>query len=247
LTGEDFAQRILSPISPSTILMLSESGWSLARLFTCCVQQANGLRNAVGAAGPTPDYVPPFEDFQTLARALRQLQIDGLVDVEADRDGQTRLVLRRGERGAGEREAAEVRRLLKLDPAVSSYRVRAGLTQAAPDEIAINGRSLLAVMFFLSQAVDVSAADERAGFVTVTERDGKRFDWSEVTGSLLHIRTTPAAPPDAAVRVHYRNAWFFIADADLTSKTTFTLLTYLFNLQAAGRDRREMLLTYPVK
>ena len=247
LNGEDFAQRILSPIPPSTILLLSESGWSLSRLFTCCVQQANGLRNAVGAAGPTPDYVPPFEDFQRLARALRQLQVDGLVDVEPDKDGQTRLLLRRGEGGIGEREAAEVRSLLKLDPGRSAYRIRAGLTQSAPDEIAISGRSLLAVMFFLSQAVEVPASDERAGVVTVTQRGGKRFDWSEVTGSLLRVRATPASPVDAAVRVRYRNAWFSIADADLTSKTTFTLLTYLFNLQAAGRERREMLLTYPVK
>lgn len=247
LTGEDFAQRILSPIPPSTILLLSESGWSLSRLFTCCVQQANGLRNAVGAAGPTPDYVPPFEDFQRLATALRQLQVAGLVDVEADKQGLTRLMIRPGEGGVEDKSAAEVRRLLKLDPSLSTYRISAGLTQSAPDEIAISGRSLLAVMFFLSQAVQVPEADERAGVVTVTQRGGKRFDWGEVTGSLLHVRASPNSPSDASVRVRYRNAWFSIADADLTSKTTFTLLTYLFNLQAAGRERREMLLTYPVK
>jgi hypothetical protein len=246
LSGEDFAVRILSPIPPATILLLSESGWSLSRLFTCCVQQANGLRNAVGAAGPTPDYVPPFEQFQRLAQALRQLQIAGLVDVESDRDGM-RLLMRAGEGGAGDRDAAEVRRLLKLDPTRSSYRIRAGLVQTSPDEIAINARSLLAVMFFLSQSVEVPPADERAGVVTVTERDGKRFDWSEVTGSVLRIRTSPSTPDGAAVKTRYRNAWFWIADADLTSKTTFTLLTYLFNLQAAGRERRDMLLTYPVK
>jgi hypothetical protein len=247
LTGEDFAMRVLTPISPATILMLSESGWSLARLFTCCVQQANGLRNAVAAAGPTPDYVPPFADFQQLARALRGLQVAGLVDVEADKDGTTRLLVRPGEGGAGDRDAAEVRRLLKLDPKLSSYRVRAGLSQQSGDEVVLNGRSLLAVMFFLSQAVEVPAADERAGVVTVTERDGKRFDWSEVTGSLLHVHSGADSPDGAAVKVHYHGSWFSIADADLTSKTTFTLLTYLFNLQAAGRDRREMLLTYPVK
>jgi hypothetical protein len=81
----------------------------------------------------------------------------------------------------------------------------------------------------------------------VTERGGKRFDWSEVTGSVLRVRTSPTSPTDAAVKVRYRGAWFWVADADLTSKTTLTLLTYLFNLQAAGRDRREMLLTYPVR
>jgi hypothetical protein len=127
------------------------------------------------------------------------------------------------------------------------WRVRAGLSQASGDEIVINGRSLLAAMFFLSQSVEVPEADERAGVVTVTKRNGTRFDWSEVTGSLLRVRSSAGAPADAAVKVRYRNAWFSIADSDLTSKTTFTLLTYLFYLQAAGRDRREMLLTYPVK
>ncbi len=32
LQGEDFANRLLSPLSPSTLLLLSRSGWSLERL-----------------------------------------------------------------------------------------------------------------------------------------------------------------------------------------------------------------------
>ena len=61
--------------------------------------------------------------------------------------------------------------------------------------------------------------------------EGEAFDWNEVTGglfgALVHQR-----PANAFVVVPYRGAWFYIADNDLESKSTFMLLTQLFNLQA---------------
>lgn len=43
------------------------------------------------------------------------------------------------------------------------------------------------------------------------------------------------------------DAWFYIADNDLNSKTTFTLLSFLFNLQAANKSGANPVLTYPVR
>jgi hypothetical protein len=54
-------------------------------------------------------------------------------------------------------------------------------------------------------------------------------------------------PKDAAVKIPYRGHWFWIADNDLSSKTTFNLLTYLFSLKAGSQDLRQPLLTLGVR
>lgn len=74
LEGKQFVQRLLTPMSPETLLLLSQSGWSVERLLLCCVQRIGPLYNATRAAGPTPVDPPEFEDFQVLAESLRNLQ-----------------------------------------------------------------------------------------------------------------------------------------------------------------------------
>jgi len=50
----------------------------------------------------------------------------------------------------------------------------------------------------------------------------------------------------AAVRVRYRDHWFYIPDEDLASKSTFSLLAQLFALQAGSGDGLRPVLTLPV-
>jgi hypothetical protein len=51
---------------------------------------------------------------------------------------------------------------------------------------------------------------------------------------------------NAAVRTRYRGSWFYIDDSDLDSKSTFTLLGQLTNLQAGDLPSTAPLLTLPV-
>lgn len=69
---------------------------------------------------------------------------------------------------------------------------------------------------------------------------------SNVTGDLLRIQLAPIVPVHAVVAVQYRGSWFYIDDADLESKSTFSLLSQLFALQAGKIDRLTPLLTLPV-
>lgn len=248
LQGEEFVKRLLTPIDPSVVVYLSQSGWSLEQLLMCCVQKANALRNATSAAGPTPDYVPDFSEFRALAHALRQLQVAGLLDIECADGKHMQLHLRPAELPELEHARNEVIRLLDLDPQAEVYTVLPALNRQRRDEIAFTGRSLLGTMYFLSQAVVVPPEDERAGLVTVTRRQGgERFDWNDLLGRLIAIRHAPAEPTNAAVRVSYRGGWFFIADDDLNSKSTFSLLTLLYSLKAGTKDAREPLLTLGVQ
>jgi hypothetical protein len=43
LQGEAFAQRMVRPIRPETLLLLVDVGWRIDRLLACCVQRINGV------------------------------------------------------------------------------------------------------------------------------------------------------------------------------------------------------------
>jgi hypothetical protein len=126
--------------------------------------------------------------------------------------------------------------------------VSVGSARTSRSEIVLSGRSLLSVLFFLSTGVEAPEEDVSAGKVTVTRKsDGTVFNWQESVGKVFRVRSSESEPDGASVSVKYRGHWFYIDDSDLTSKTTFSLLNYIFNLKAASKGSREPLLTYPVR
>ena len=56
ISGAEFTQRLLTPISPSTIILLSQSGWSVERLLMCCVDRMNDVTNAPVASERRPGF-----------------------------------------------------------------------------------------------------------------------------------------------------------------------------------------------
>jgi len=53
LQGEAFLKSVLTPISLEAILVMTQSGWSLERVFGICVERINNLYNAPSASEPT--------------------------------------------------------------------------------------------------------------------------------------------------------------------------------------------------
>ena len=74
LRGEDFVQRLMSPIEIDTIMLLYYSGWSVDRITRLTVQSINGIENAMTASGPTPALAPSYVDFGIITSRLRELQ-----------------------------------------------------------------------------------------------------------------------------------------------------------------------------
>jgi hypothetical protein len=137
----------------------------------------------------------------------------------------TRLVLQIEKEGFERPETAELLRLLRLVPGRIHYPLvlptieheQGGLRES----LAVDTRSLLGILYFLSHAVEVPKKDRDAGRVTITrDESGLPFDWSRVTGSALQIQSSTDRPRDASVAIRARDAWFFIADSDLESKST---------------------------
>ncbi len=103
LRGDQFLKQILSPVPLEAVLILTQSGWSVERVVSICVERVNGLDNASNASGPTPAREPRFEKFQEMVGILRELQLADALELGAapclaDTDGKMRsgndLVLR---------------------------------------------------------------------------------------------------------------------------------------------------------
>ena len=233
LHGEDFVEGVLTAISLKTIVLLFHSGWSIERVFKVCLQRIDKLKNAPGASGPTPKIAPKTGKFFKAVNFLRQLQSQGALDlVYRVSDGEPQLVIQISEAFKNSQSANQFSRLINAAIGQTSY-VFGAPSIKAKQSIEIVTRSLLGVMFYLSEAVEVPEKDIVEGRVTVTKTDeGEVFDWAEITGDLLHIHNSPNQPVDVSLLIFYRNYWFYINDSDLISKSTFSLLAQIYALQS---------------
>ncbi len=248
MQGDRFAKNLLSPLPAEALVYLSQSGWSTERIFRACVQRANRLRNAPTASGPTPLEAPEFEAFRTMAASLRRLQqADAvyLLPVAGDDNGAAKLVIDPEWRNSP--EALHFKESLGLDPSLDVFPIVPGLTQIDDRSIAVSTRSLLGVLFYFSQAVEVPPAAEAAGTVTTTLRpDGTRFSWEPVFENLFRVRRAETTPRDAYLKTRYRGGWYYIDDADLDSKSTFFMLDLLFAIQSGDSRALTPVLTLPI-
>jgi hypothetical protein len=256
LQGDKFVAQLMSPVQPKVLLLLYHSGWSVERIFRILLQNMDMLANAPSASGPTPQRVPVYRDFLRSVDLMRELQKRGTLHLglvsEASADGEDPLAGENLEIAfrEGPADCAEVRELyelLDLAPDRRRFLFHIGVGDVGADSITVLPRSLMAAFFYVSQGVEVPAGDEEAGRVTVTRyEDGRRFDWGELTGDLFRVRCSSLPPANAFVSVRYRGHWFYIDDSDLSTKSTFSLLTQLLALQGGEIESMGPILTLPV-
>jgi hypothetical protein len=245
LQGADFVERVLTPIKLETLLLLDTTGWSSERVFRILLDQMNNIKNAPGSTGPTPQRVNEFQDFVRAAQLLRQLELQDFI-IGGMYNGKLSLVFAPEARELP--EYLELTELLDLDPTIGTYTITSNWQfNQLSNTINMHLRSFAGVLYFLSQSVEVPAADVAAGRVTQTlDRNGEIFDWLRVTEGLMHIPSSSTPPENAAVAVPYRGSWFYIDDSDLDSKSTFSLLGQIFALQSGNAKGMTPVLTLPV-
>jgi hypothetical protein len=253
--GERFANQILAPIKIETLMLLYRSGWPLRRVLLLGAQRLNRVENAVRASGPTPGKAPGYESFARVVDLMVELNQEGLLDIVYETTptatDQVRIALRVDPRAFPLPKTQELLKLLDLVPDKQHYAITYQIVEhgAAPelDHLEVGTRSLLGMLFFLSQAVEVPHADVKGGLATTTmTEDGSVFDWKKVTGEMLQVKSSPSHPEKAAVSVEYRRSWFYIDDADLRSKSTFSLLMQLVALQSGETRGLTPIVTLPV-
>lgn len=249
VSGEQFVRNILRPMDFDIFLLLANSGWDVDDLLRLTASRINGLPNAPNAEGSVPRKAPKFEGFNRAAVLLREMQERDVLRFRfQDPGNETRPTMYIKQTALDWPEVEEFRGLLGLKEKRRLYDLHIIADKPNPDSIGIDFRSLAEIIQFLSTSVDVPARDLDAGRAMVTvDENGRRFDWSRVTGDLFDIRSTEEQPEDAAVAVYYRGAWFYIDDTDLTTKNTFRLLNFIGSILAGKTEQKPApVLTLPV-
>ncbi len=256
LVGDRFVSQLLEPVDPGVLVLLSHAGWSMDRFLRLFVQEIAGIPNAPTASGPTPNQAPEFEDFRRVSALLRTLQSRRQVALlrgslkgrgaSTAIDDETGVLLRFTPAALETDEYEELRGRLGLEPGRETFELVTGLGARAPWRINVVLRSVLSTMFYVSHGIEVPEADRAASRVTTTwTAEGETFEWRRLTGSLLTVRSDdPDGTPYASVR--YRGHRFYIDDADLDSKSTFSMLTLVLALQAGELPTGGPILTLPV-
>lgn len=249
LQGEGFVKSMLSPIPLETVFALTGSGWSTRRVFGLCVERINGLENAASASGPTPKFAPnQSEKFTRVLQLVEEVNHEQLITPSVNTDTkEPQLQIKSSPEFS--QQIHKIKDLLGLDQNREIYRINSDFTKSSSDTLSIRTRSLTSIFFYLSHHVDTPQEHKTAGLVTITHnKNGSAFDWdSTPAGKLFHVHQSEEYPNGAFIAIPYRDHWFYLADNDLESKSTFMLLMQLFRLQAGTAKSVGPTLTIPVR
>ena len=245
LDSSQFAQDLLAPIAPETVVLLANSGWSIERLMACCVERLGTLSNAPSASGPTPDIIPNNARFREASALLRDLQRQERLSVArmpAPGGEGADTVLR--VEATNTSACAPLRQLLNAASCDMRYTLVAKGTDLDHQELFAQTRTVLGALYALSHAIDTPTEHALLGLVTQSDfASNETADWNAFNSGLFTVRSGAERPAASAVSVFYRDYWYWIEDGDLESKTTFNLLLFLLALQSAASDGVSPLLT----
>jgi hypothetical protein len=244
LSGQKFAQNLMTPIPPIVIMSVVQSGYPIDIVFRLAVQSINGIRNR---SGRLFGVVPADPEFYRLLERLRRIQESGAVGLRVSKNGENgglRIIFKGKVSEAVEADKRWVRETLGLDAKQDEFSVVYGAVAANDREIAILSRSVLEVLMNLSSSVEVPAEDVEENRVRATISE----ETSEGTPvpPLITIHSSTLKPRDAFVAIHYRSYWFWIDDRDFPSKGLFSFLYFLTSLTETGGKEGAPIITVPI-
>lgn len=246
MEGERYARQMMSRLNFDVLLLLVNSGWSIERLMAVTLQEMNGLKNAPTASGPTPSKEPEFREFREALRCLRSLQVKGLVELAKGDTEDEAAVYLRITNGEKDEDALKFKKMLGLSKDQTTFQLKAGMGRGDGESIYVITRPVISTLNYLSQSVIPPDSDVTAGRVTKTlKNSGAPFDWQDLFSGIFKIQSSSGLKPrNASTAVEYRGTWFYIADNDLDSKSTFSLLTQILALQSGKAAGKETPLTF---
>jgi len=245
IAGSEFNKTFMTPIPPSAILFLLQSGWPADIVLPITLEAINGLR-AQRSAGARERF--GNEGYYRVVELFAIIQRAGALGMRVeDHEGSndpTVLVIRR-KSVSPEITAAkkELVNLLGISHRVGEYSVAYGEIAKNDTELSMLTRSILSVMVELAGYVNVPAQHIKEGRTVPSLLDSANA--TDQTRRLIAIHSSEEKPDDAHVVVHYRDHWFWIDDRDFRSKRTFAYLMLLFSLTESGGKEGLPLVTIP--
>jgi hypothetical protein len=245
-TGEAFVRQMMTPLDINTLALIVQAGWSIERTLLIVGDSINQLRNTPGDDNPQSGYLK----FQQAVSSLRDLQREGKLSLGAEQvkeGAEPELSLVVAPDAIDSEPYRKACETLKVACDGRPLKLKHAIGAATDNEtMLLATRSLFSSMFFLSQGVDVPEEDVARGFVSHSSIvAGGPFDAAGRGESLFLVHSSAKEPEHAAVKVSYRNSWFYIADEDSSSKVTFALVSMIMMLQSGNSAKVTPLITIP--
>ena len=244
LSGKKFAENLMTPIEPTVILSMVQSGYPVDLVFRLAVQAINGIYNGVGRllrGGPAEP------EFYTLLERLRRIQDSQAFGIRVNKKGEkdgSVIVFKGKVNKALEADKRWVLEALGLNVKRNDFSVVYGAIAANDGEIAILTRSVLEILTSLSSFVEVPAEHVQENRVSASVSE-ETPEGTPVPPP-LSIHSSTEKPSDAFVAIHYHNHWFWIDDRDFRSKALFTYLYFLTSLTETGGKEGAPIVTVPI-
>lgn len=246
MTGNKFVKSLMTPLLPDSVFYMIESGWAADAVLFATIRSINGLKNQEATIAGT---TAPDPEFLRMLALMRKIQLSGGVALRIQKNPQnqpTTLLAFRHRDVSPETLAAsaELRRLLRLDPDATEFKLVFGAMASNDKEVAVLTRSVLHLMQTMAAQVEVPAqhlAEHR------TPPGWEALSNSQSDMRMITIHSSPGIPADAFAAVQYRDHWFWIDDRDLKSKRAFALIMMMFTLADTGEKEPLPLITIPAQ
>lgn len=244
LTGVDFLKRLMTPVPPSSVLFMLQSGYSADRIMPIMLDSINGLNNEANRLKRPAD-----PKFTRLVELMREGQLAGAIQirVEQTKGGAESSVLIFGPSKDPQLAARgrELKSILGIKPDLRELRVNYGGYSGKDDEIDMMTRSMLQIMLEFAAVVQVPESDVAQGRAAPGLVDTAAP--GAASGPPLRVLVADTAPKAAYVAVQYDNRWFWIADTDIQSKYTFGIIMLLFSIADTGVKGAAPVVTIPAQ
>jgi hypothetical protein len=238
-SGPDFTRNLTNPIPPASILELIESGNPADVVMQLAVESINGVRNR-GFAGSLQEEDPEFQHaIQIIRKAQESGQVSLRVVPGTDKTNPDVVMAIRSKDIPLSlvEDLNQMRKLLRLDPDVSEFKIVFGMLPKEKNEIAFRTRSVLRILTYLALAVQVPEKDLAEGRALAINVPGSSAQ------PQFTVLSSCKKPADCFTAVHYRGSWFWIDDRDLNSKRTMSYLRVLLGLAEGNQKEAAPALT----
>lgn len=227
LQGEEFVTRLMTPVDIKIAKLLLRDGWGIGRVFRTFFQRLGDMPNAVVASRPSSHRLPIYQEFSHFTRILRKLQISEAIKIESDKTlPQYRIKFTITDFSVlCPEEIQFLRRHVGVIPATPDFWITPAKLKL-PRNLVAETRTMLSIYSFLSKGVEVPESDYDVAHM-IRNPNGGYFDWKMVVGGLIDIKYCRSLPKRAYIYVYYRGYYFYIDDADRSSKEGLNLLMIL--------------------
>ncbi len=254
--GQEFSAHLLSDIPSDLIFAAAQAGWPVDVFMRIGIQRLGAAENMsfgeIPASGDIDTKTQFASDIKKLERFERMINLifilsdSEVIEVqEVEENDKNDRYLMIAERVPEDLRALldELRQLIGLSNR-NRFRITQRVTNIRDDEISIQTRSVMAMMEFMARGVEVPLEHLKDGWVIDYGLQNSEGEMAKARIP-FKMRTSKNRPENVFAAVRFRDNWYYIDHADITSKRALSLIIVLFRLQAPTPAGAAPILTLP--